>query len=610
MPKIQILPEQISNKIAAGEVIVRPANGLKEILENAIDAGATKIKIIIEDAGKILIEVIDNGVGIPNAEMRMAFERHATSKIKHFDDLYNITTMGFRGEALSSIAAVAKVIIRSKTADEKLGTQLVIEHNQILNEEPVVMETGTDFKIHHLFFNVPARKNFLKSNQTEQKFLQEEFIRIALANPQIFFEYYSDSEQKYMLPNTHLLHRIVQIFGENYQKKLISIKEKTDFVEISGFIGKPEDAKKYRGQQFIYVNNRFIKNYILDYTVKKSYGNLLTKDHFPFYIIFLKIDPQTIDVNIHPTKQEIKFSDEKLICAILQSLIKFQLSQFNIIPPIDFELDPNITQSSALQHNTVKWPEINPQNAIPQNKDFTKTFSKNPNSTQQSNQHWTQFYQQNTSNANKLPFEMAGGKNQNQDILAQIDFEDLIQIGKTYLVAPCMEGFIVIHQQYAHERILYEKLLSKLESKEILSQKLIFPLEFQINPSDIELFTSWLPELSTIGFELEHFGKNSFIVQAIPSMFSENFNTNMLENILDQYQLISPSTDLKHNEKIIRCLAKSQSIKSRMALNKIEIISLVNELVSTTNNLTSPSGYPTFAIISDSYFTNFFSLKK
>ena len=345
---IQLLPDHIANQIAAGEVIQRPASAVKELLENAVDAGATEIQLIINDAGKALVQVIDNGKGMSETDARMAFERHATSKIKNIEDLFHIKTMGFRGEALASIAAVSQVEIKTKTPEAVTGTYIEIENSAVKKQEPIAWQQGTSIAMKNLFFNVPARRNFLKSNAAEMRYIVDEFIRVAMAFPDIFFSLTSNGQQVFHLERGSLKQRVVQILGNNYNARLVSIKEETDYMNIYGFVGKPETAKKTRGDQYFFVNNRFIKSAYLNHAIMNAFDQMIAKDSFPMYVLFIDLDPSQVDINVHPTKQEIKFEDEKIVYAFVQSAVKHALAQFSITPALDFELDASIQKLDAV----------------------------------------------------------------------------------------------------------------------------------------------------------------------------------------------------------------------------------------------------------------------
>src|SRR5215213_5727721 len=346
---IQLLPDNIANQIAAGEVIQRPASAVKELMENAVDAGATSIQLIVNDAGKSIVQVIDNGKGMSDTDARMCFERHATSKINTIDDLFRIRTMGFRGEALASIAAVAQVELKTRRADDELGTYIEIENSAGKRQEPAALPVGTSIAMKNVFFNVPARRNFLKSNAAEMRHIVDEFIRVSMAFPHIFFLLTSNGQQVFHLEKGSLKQRIVQLLGSHYNAKLVTVQEQTDYLNITGFVGKPEASKKTRGDQYFFVNNRFIRSAYLNHAVMNAYQDMIPSDCFPLYVLFIDLDPAQVDINVHPTKQEIKFEDEKIVYAFVQAAVKHALAQFSITPTLDFGLDSSIQQLESIQ---------------------------------------------------------------------------------------------------------------------------------------------------------------------------------------------------------------------------------------------------------------------
>ena len=389
---IQLLPDNIANQIAAGEVIQRPASAVKELLENAIDAGATEINLIVMDAGKALIQVIDNGKGMSETDARMSFERHATSKIKNIDDLFRIKTMGFRGEALASIAAVAQVELKTKKEEDVTGTYIEIENSTVKKQEPIAMQTGTSIAMKNLFFNVPARRNFLKSNAAELRHIIDEFIRVAMSFPEIFFSLMSNGQEVFHLDKGTLKQRIIQLLGNNYNSKLVSVQEKTDYMNIYGFVGKPETAKKTRGDQYFFVNNRFIKSAYLNHAMTKAFDEMIAKDSFPMYALFIDLDPSQVDINVHPTKQEIKFEDEKIVYAFVQSVVKHALAQFSITPTLDFELDASIQSLDAINK-----PFTEEKKSVASTSSLYKTFTQKKQAHFIENKselkHWKEFYE-------------------------------------------------------------------------------------------------------------------------------------------------------------------------------------------------------------------------
>ncbi|MEO7523028.1 MAG: DNA mismatch repair endonuclease MutL, partial [Ferruginibacter sp.] len=451
---IQLLPDNIANQIAAGEVIQRPASAVKELLENAVDAGADEIKLIIHDAGKALIQVIDNGKGMSETDARMAFERHATSKIKNIDDLFRIKTMGFRGEALASIAAVAQVELKTKRADDNAGVYLEIENSIVKLQEPVATANGSSIAMKNLFFNVPARRNFLKSNAAELRHIVDEFTRVAMAFPEIFFSFNSNGQEVFHLEKGTLKHRIVQILGNSYNSKLVSVNEETDYLNIYGFVGKPETAKKTRGDQYFFVNNRFIKSAYLNHAVMNAFDQMIAKDSYPMYALFIDLDPAQLDINVHPTKQEIKFEDEKIVYAFVQSAVKHALAQFSITPTLDFELDASIQHLDA-----VSKPLTEERRSTTASSPLFQTFTQKNQAhfieKKSELKHWKEFYEKPT--VPLLQEISAATAVQNAPSFLHKEYtadDNVMQLHNAYVMVQNDKGFLLLQQQNAHERIL------------------------------------------------------------------------------------------------------------------------------------------------------------
>lgn len=594
---IQLLPDNIANQIAAGEVIQRPASAVKELLENAVDAGATEIQLIVNDAGKALIQVIDNGKGMSETDARMSFERHATSKIKNIDDLFHIKTMGFRGEALASIAAVAQVELKTKKAEDTVGTYIEIDNSVVKKQEPIAMHTGSSIAMKNLFFNVPARRNFLKSNPSELRHIIDEFIRVAMAFPDIFFSLTSNGQEIFHLESGSLKQRIVQILGNNYNAKMVSVNEETDYMNVYGFVGKPETAKKTRGDQYFFVNNRFIKSAYLNHAVMGAFDEMIGKDSFPMYALFIDLDPSQVDINVHPTKQEIKFEDEKIIYAFVQSAVKHSLAQFSITPTLDFELDSNIQHLDA-----VSKPFTEEKKSSVASSSLYSTFSKKNQAHFIENKselkHWKEFYEPAAKTGNEQ--EAMVNKTEHTNFLplthqAQHIFDKLIQLHNTYIAAQTDDGYLLIHQQNAHERILYERFINALEGKPIATQRSLFPVTIELAPTDAAILNELLPDMLTLGYHLEPFGNNTFVIQGTPADIEQGSEKNAIEKILDQYKHFS--TDLKYSkrEKLMRSLAWQQAIKAGTALTEKEMKTLVNDLFTCASPNITPTGKPTYS---------------
>lgn len=607
--QILLLPDNIANQIAAGEVIQRPASAVKELLENAVDAGGTEIKLFVNDAGKALIQVIDNGAGMSELDARMCFERHATSKIQSIEDLFHIRTMGFRGEALASIAAVSQVELRTKKPEAELGTCIEIENSIVLKQTPVAMPPGTSISMKNLFFNVPARRNFLKSNTAEMRHIVDEFIRVALAFPQIFFSLTSNGQQLFHLEAGSLKQRILQLLGSSYNSKLVTVKEETDYLNIYGFAGKPETAKKTRGDQYFFVNNRFIKSAYLNHAVLNAYYDIIARDSFPMYVLFIDLNPEQVDVNVHPTKQEIKFEDEKIVYAFVQAAVKHALAQFSITPTLDFELDASIqnlssvqqpftgdkqsaTQSTSIfqtftQANQAHFIERDPEAGL---KQFTKLSHPEIQIADVGINH-------NPSLKDALHFKTEPSEI-NQHVGAQLfslpEDNKLIQLFNTYIMLPAGNKFSLIHQQAAHERIIYERLLRAEEGKPIATQRSLFPAHVELHPSDAVLLQDIIPDLNLLGYKVEPFGSNSYIIQGTPADVDAGNEKVVLEKILEQFKHFSSDLKSSKREILIRSVAWHQAVKPGTTLTEKEMQNLVQDLFHCSQPNYTPSGKPTY----------------
>ena len=597
---INLLPENIANQIAAGEVIQRPASAVKELLENAVDAGATEIKLFVNDAGKALVQVIDNGKGMSETDARMSFERHATSKIKSIDDLFHIKTMGFRGEALASIAGVAQVEIKTKKAEDNIGTFIEIENSVVVSQQPTATNTGTNISMKNLFFNVPARRNFLKSNTSELRHIIDEFIRVAMSFPDIFFSLTSNGQEVFHLEKGSLKQRIIQILGNNYASKLVSVKEETDYMNIYGFAGKPETAKRTRGDQYFFVNNRFIKSAYLNHAVMNAFADMIAKDSFPMYALFIEIDPSRLDINVHPTKQEIKFEDEKIIYAFVKSAIKHALAQYSITPALDFDLDASIQQSDA-----VSKPFTPEKESAALGTSLYKTFTQKNQAHFISNksdlQPWdkslmsTGFIKEKTGEQAEIsendslgaPFEIKP-----RQVAPKAD--KFIQVHKSFLIAENEQGFIVIHQQNAHERILYERFILAMKGKPISIQRSLFPVAVELTPADAVLLNDLLEDLSLLGYQVEPFGNNTFIIQGSPANVPDGNEKAALEKMLEQYKHFNMEPNFDKREKLLRSMAWQQSVKAGTYLSDSEIKELIKDLFNCGIYNTTPTGKPVF----------------
>jgi DNA mismatch repair protein MutL len=596
---IQLLPDHIANQIAAGEVIQRPASAVKELLENAVDAGATEIQLIIQDAGKQLIQVIDNGYGMSETDARMAFERHATSKIKQIEDLFRIKTMGFRGEALASIAAVAQVEIKTKRKEDTSGSFIEIENSMVKKQEPVAMANGTSIAMKNLFFNVPARRNFLKSNAAEMRHIVDEFIRVAMAYPEIFFSLTTNGQELFHLEKGTLKQRIVQLLGNSYNAKLVSVQEQTDYMNIYGFIGKPETARKTRGDQYFFVNNRFIKSAYLNHAVASAFSEMIAADSFPAYVLFIDLDPAQVDVNVHPTKQEIKFEDEKIVYAFVQSAVKHALAQFSITPTLDFDLDPGIQHLDA-----VSKPFTDDQKAAASSSSLYQTFTekhaahKIEPSYKSELKHWNQspsVQKTETEQQTKINKEDASGQTGSfASSLPVIHEQDFKQLHNTFILAATNKGILLIHQQNAHERILYERYQNAVAGKQMAVQQSLFPSTISLSAQDTVLLNELLDDLHQLGYHIEPFGKNTFVIQGTPADVEQGNESMAIELLLEQVKHYSTDLKFSRREKLIRSLARQHSIKPGRSLSQKEITQLVADLFVAQQPNTTPNGFPTY----------------
>jgi len=585
---IQLLPDSIANQIAAGEVVQRPASAVKELMENAIDARATTITLIVKDAGRTLLQVIDNGTGMSETDARLSLERHATSKIRTAEDLFTIRTMGFRGEALASIAAVSQFEMKTRRGSEELGTWLVVEASEVKKQEPVAAEKGTSIVVKNLFYNIPARRNFLKSNPVELKHIIDEFQRLALAHPDIAFSLIQGDEVIFDLTPAKLGQRIIALFGKTYQEQLAACQEETELVKVTGYIGRPEFARKTRGEQFLFVNNRFIRSNYLHHAVMGAFEGLLPENSFPFYVLFMEIDPRHIDVNIHPTKTEVKFDDERAVYAVVRSAVKQALGAHNLTPTIDFHADINLVNkmntqvfskeqyfdeqlgTSLQRSNLENWEKL-----FEDKRDHSSLFSK-----PEPNHHTT------------MRFESS----MNQQEHVHLPEEKIVfQLQHKYVVRAMKSGLMIIDQQAAHERVLFEKFVTQMKGTPESSQQSLFPQVVDLSPADFALAMEIQKEIIAIGFRFELFGKNSLLISGMPTGIHGD-EKEIFEGLLEQFKKNQAELTLPLHENVARSLAKRASIKTGDPLEKEEMEALVAGLFSSANPNFSPEGKPTFFI--------------
>lgn len=600
---IQLLPDSVANQIAAGEVVQRPASAVKELLENALDAGADKIQLIVKDAGKALIQVIDNGCGMSVTDARMCFERHATSKVRKAEDLFAIRTMGFRGEAMASIAAIAQVEMKTKRYEDEVGTLIEIEGSTVAKQEPIGTPNGTSISVKNLFYNTPARRNFLKSNPTEMRYIIDEFQRVALAKPHISFSLHHDGNEIYRLPAATIKQRIVHLFGNNYNERLIPVEEETTIINLKGYIGKPEFAKKTRGEQFFFVNDRFIKDNYLNHAINKAYQELLPDDNFPLYVLFIDIDPAKIDVNVHPTKTEIKYLDEKSIYAIIHSAVKRSLGRFNISPTLDFN------QETAFSNMiTPKAPEDIVPPSISFNPNFNpfgatkpaakETYFREQYQPKEKTQNWGSLYEiTNFQQAEQTSIDL--GEVEEEETLVASPSKQYMQVHNRYIVSQIKSGVMLIDQQAAHERILYERFLLHLEDRKGASQQSLFPQTVTLSPGDFELAKSLLDDIKSLGFDVREFGKNTLVIEGIPvDLGSTNINeTQLFEHLIEGFKNSQQELKLTKRDALARSLARNSAIKAGTALSQQEMNTLIDELFACKSPNFSISGKPAIQTI-------------
>jgi DNA mismatch repair protein MutL len=616
---IQLLPDHVANQIAAGEVVQRPASVVKELLENAVDAKATDIKLIIKDAGKSLVQVIDNGSGMSVTDARLCFERHATSKIRQAEDLFSLHTKGFRGEALASIAAIAHMEMKTKQDQEELGTHIVIEGSKFVSQEVAVLPVGTSFAVKNLFFNIPARRNFLKSDTVEFRHVMDEFQRVALAHANIHFTFYHNGSEMFNLPPSSFRQRVVGIFAGKTNEKLVPVNEETEIVAIKGFVSKPEFAKKSRGEQFFFVNNRFIKSSYLHHAVMAAYDGILKDGAQPSYFLYLSVPPNTIDINIHPTKTEIKFDDEQALYAILRASIKHSLGQFNVAPVLDFDRDANLDTPYHYKDLEGETPTIqvdgtfNPFTDDKTNKHYSNagsSFSSGSSSgSSGSNSYssykkpeptasWESLYvglKQDTEEVGMMSFE-------NEEVTSSLfndnEIEQTVhktyQIHKKYIVSPIKSGMVIVDQQRAHQRILYEQFLHNMTVNQASSQQLLFPLNLFYSSTDLEIIKELQLSLVNTGFVFESSSEDHIVISGIPINSTESEVSLVIEQLLSDLQDGIPESSFSQNDTIAKSMAKSMAVKTGSYLTEKEQDNLVNGLFACKDPNISPFQKPTF----------------
>ncbi|PZD78288.1 DNA mismatch repair endonuclease MutL [Mesonia sp. K7] len=596
---IQLLPDHVANQIAAGEVVQRPASVVKELLENAIDAQATNIQLLIKDAGKTLIQVTDNGIGMVETDARMCFERHATSKIKTADDLFALQTKGFRGEAMASIAAIAHVSLKTKPEEEEVGTEIIIKGSKVESQEVCVTPKGTTISVKNLFFNIPARRNFLKSDNVENRHIIDEFQRVALAHPQIEFSLYNNGSELFKLEKSNLRQRIVNVFGGKTNEKLVPVNEDTELVKLSGFVGKPEFSKKTRGEQFFFVNNRYIKSAYLHHAVNAAFEGMLRDGYQPSYFLYLEVDPKSIDINIHPTKTEIKFDDEHSIYAILRSAIKHSLGQFSVAPVLDFDKDPNLDTPYAYRNKESITPKVEvDRNFNPFKQETKKSNPSYQHVTSKATKNWEVLYPETVETevdfANiEVESEVVNGKL--FDEKESQTNSNTFQLNRKYIVGTLKNSILVIDQHRAHTRILYEELLKSITIKGAVSQQLLFPLTLNFSTDEIEILKELQDNLTQTGFVFTKVEKDGVEISGIPTLISESEVSILLDQLMSDFKDEVPENGFTQTDMLAKSLAKSMAIKNGNILNPSEQQELIDALFACKEPKFTPANKKVFA---------------
>ncbi len=603
---IQLLPDHVANQIAAGEVVQRPASVVKELLENAIDAEATDIKLIIKDAGKTLVQVIDNGKGMSTTDARLSFERHATSKIRNAEDLFKLNTKGFRGEALASIAAIAHVELKTKQENQELGTQLIIEGSEVKSQNVAVTPKGTSVAVKNLFFNIPARRNFLKSNTVELRHITDEFHRVALSHPDIAFSMFHNGSQLFDLQASNYRKRIVNIFGSKTNEKLVPVTEDTEVLKVNGFVGKPQFSRKTRSEQFFFVNNRFVKSPYLNHAINASFEGLLKDGYYPSYFLHLTVDPQSVDINIHPTKTEVKFDDEHTLYAILRSAVKHSLGQFNVAPILDFNSSTHLDTPYSYKDKDGKTPTIEVDRSFNPFQDEVGTPAKimhtssnfNPSKHSKNSSGWESLYvglNSETKNSDTvLNFE---SEPKPLEVFSENEVQQesaYFQLRSKYIVSTLKSGMLIIDQNRAHQRILYEDFLKQLTVKEATTQQLLFPVKLNFSSSDIKVLQDLEKDLAATGFVFSDFLEDEVVVSGIPVGVSEGQITAVFEQLINAIENDVPDQNFSTSDILAKSMAKSLAIKNGQALSNTEQEYILNRLFACKEPTVSPTNKTTF----------------
>ncbi len=594
--RIELLPEHVANQIAAGEVVQRPASVVKELLENALDAGATDIQLIIREGGKTLIQVVDNGTGMDRTDAELSIVRHATSKIRKAEDLFQIHTMGFRGEALASIAAIAHLELQTRNGQDALGTHLKMAGGTLESISETVVPQGTSIQVKNLFFNIPARRNFLKSTKIEYRHVLEEFQRIALAHPEISFKLFHNDSELFNIPESNLRRRIGHLFGSRMNDRLVPLEEETQVVKVDGFICKPEFAKKSRGMQFFFVNNRYIKSPYLHHAVMNAYEGLLRPDTVPGYFIFLQVPADSIDINIHPTKTEIKFENEHSLYAILRAAVKHSLGQFNIRPVLDFEADQNLETPYNLRHSNAPLPQVEVD------RNFNPFLGEGApavqckNYAKASKDSWTALYEglgegQYREGAKTHWIVESDAPSEalfDEGALDALTDIASFQVDRKYILTRVKSGLLLIDQQRAHQRVLYEQFLENISLKEPVSQTLLFPMKLAFDPGDLEILSEMYESLKALGFAIEEGTEGEVFISALPVLIPDAQVGTVLEELLANWKQQLGAEGFSEADRMARLLSRALSIRPGRVLDTASRQALINDLFACKDPDRSP----------------------
>ncbi len=606
---IHLLPDAIANQIAAGEVIQRPSSVVKELVENALDAGATSIQLIIKDAGRTLVQVIDDGKGMSVTDARMAFERHATSKIKSADDLFALRTMGFRGEALPSIAAISQVELRTRKEEDELGTLLLISGSKVEKQEPVACPVGSNFSVKNIFYNIPARRKFLKSNDTERRNILTELERIVLVNPSIEFSFIDNDIEVLKYPASGLRQRIINVVGKNFNQQLISIDINTSLVKISGFVGKPESARKTRAQQYFFVNGRYMRHPYFNKAVQSAFESLIPVGEMPNYFIYFEVDPSAIDVNIHPTKTEIKFENEQPIWQILSAAVKEALGKFNEVPTIDFDTEGAIDIPIHDPSRNVAPPQVNVNPAY-------NPFKTQSSNYQRPNHDWEKFYQGFENDKGSLNnikpetdiFNISDEKNKENEVEKSPVSEMVIhyQYKNRYILTSVKSGLMLIDQRRAHIRILFDQFLSQIQNNKGISQRTLFPEIIELSPSEAAMIPYIIEDLEAVGFDLSHLGNNAYAINGVPSEMTNTDFVVLIHNMIGRS--IDSGSDVKEEirESLALSMANAAAISYGHKLTDEEMTKMVDQLFTSPSHKYTPDGKTIISLLEDDIIDKMF----